>query len=473
MTMADPTAPARGIPLNEVDKLFYLGEQYGARTFNRFLFEFAGGRVDGETLRRAYLLAVQRRPVLNARVVDRPAGAVWNAAWVPRGEADAARAVRLLDFSAMSGRAADAAVRELQADLFPDYCARTDPPFFLALCNGPGGRQTLLIFVSHILTDGYGASLITEELFGLYNQVATGGAPQEWACREPYQQAVPLLPASRLRRCLLVLGAVAAMAGQAVKSGFQPAAKLFPGGSGFSDPIAIARGMVPQERLSRCLAAAKCQGVSFNAFAIAALFLAIDRWKRECGEPAGLISIDVPVNLRAGEHELRGLSNKMSAFNIAAHPRHRRRPLELLHRVRRLQETARKNRTAEKLSSLLWLLETRRGVGLLQRRINGIFNNPNTASSLSVSNMGRLWETPGAGTRLSGLGDAEITACYGSGQPNPATGAIMTIQTFHDRLYLTVAYFRKKATDEQAQRFVALVEQELDGLADLALGAQE
>ena len=470
MMTAQRTEPAQAVPLNEVDKVFYLGEPFGSRTFNRFMFEFSGGRIDIGLLRAAYKLAQQRRPVLRARIVDDPADPVWNAVWVPRNEADAARAVRLHDLSGMSDEAAEACIGELKVDLLSGHSARTDPPVMLALCNCPGGRQKLLVYVSHILTDGYGGSLVTNELFTLYNQLAEGRAPQQCSCREPYLKAVPVLPASRVRRCLLVLGALAVTVAQAVKNGFREPSKIFPVGSGFGDAQALVQRAVPKERLSRYLAAAKRQGVTFNVFAVAAQVLAIDRWKKERGEPAGLISIDVPVNLRGSEQELRGLSNKVAAFTVATRPRDRLRPLRLLRHVHRVHEQARRSGTAEKLCALLWLLDSRRGVKFLQKRIKGLFNNPKMTGSVPVSNMGRPWENPSAGTRLTRLGDAEITACYAWGQPNPAVGAITTLQTFNDTLYVSFTYFRDKATDFQARRVVAMLEESLDELASQALG---
>ena len=134
-----PQAP--GIPLNELDKLFYAWELCGARPFSRILFEFKGGHIDIELLRQAYALEIKRRPMLNATIAENPSGPGWDVRWMPGDGADENLAVRLCDFSGMSAEAAEKKIRDIQFDPFTDYSSRKNPPFSLALCTVPDGRQ--------------------------------------------------------------------------------------------------------------------------------------------------------------------------------------------------------------------------------------------------------------------------------------------------------------------------------------------
>ncbi len=107
--MKKPGLPTRspGIPLNELDKLFYSWELLGGRPFSRILFEFKGGHIDIGLLRQAYALEIKRRPVLNAIIAENPSGSGWDVRWMPRDCADVNLAVRLCDFSGMTAEAAE------------------------------------------------------------------------------------------------------------------------------------------------------------------------------------------------------------------------------------------------------------------------------------------------------------------------------------------------------------------------------
>ena len=48
------------IPLNELDKLFYLWELLGYQARGRIVFELRGGHIDLELLRQAYAAEVRR-----------------------------------------------------------------------------------------------------------------------------------------------------------------------------------------------------------------------------------------------------------------------------------------------------------------------------------------------------------------------------------------------------------------------------
>lgn len=135
-----PQSP--GIPLNELDKLFYSWELLGARPFSRILFEFKGGHIDIRLLRQAYALEAKRRPVLNATIAENPSGSGWDVRWMPGSCADENLAVGLCDFSGMPAGAAEQKIREIQFDPFTDYSSRKNPPFpWLSALGLTGGKS--------------------------------------------------------------------------------------------------------------------------------------------------------------------------------------------------------------------------------------------------------------------------------------------------------------------------------------------
>ena len=457
-----------GIPLNELDKLFYWGEPLGSRPIVRIVVEFKGGHIDIQLLRQAYALEIKRRPVLNATIAENPSGSGWDVRWMPRDWADENQAVRLCDFSDLSAGAAENKIKEIQFDPFTNFSSCKNPPFSMVLCTAPEGRQKLLAFIYHALTDAHGVGLILEELFTLYNHLAAGLAPDDSLCSDPGLPPSPLLPESRVKRCMLVLGALAFIAGQAIKTGFKSPAKIFSGENTLSGATAAVQREMSQDRLSRYLAAAKRQGISFTVLFAAAQIQAIDGWKKACGETAGVIGIDVHQNLRTAESEFFELSNKFSTFVISTLPRHRIRPKDLLQHVRRELEKAQRCGTAQKLICLLWLLDSSTVVKTLPLWMNLFFNNPKMGESTQVTNLGRLWAGPDNSTRITRLGDAEISGCYMAALPSPAIGNFSSFLTYNNRLFVSFNYFSRTMTDAQAQQFMNLFEEALQEFAACA-----
>ncbi|MBN2108281.1 MAG: hypothetical protein JW832_12725 [Deltaproteobacteria bacterium] len=465
--MKKPGLPTRtpGIPLNELDKLFYSWELLGGRPFSRILFEFKGGHIDIGLLRQAYALEIQRRPVLNAIIAENPSGSGWDVRWLPRACTDENPAVRLCDFSGMTAEAAENKIQEILFDPFTDYSSRKNPPLSLALCTLPDERQKLLAFINHALTDAHGLGLIFQELFAAYTQLAAGLAPEVSEGPDTGLPPSPLLPESRVKRWMLALGALAFFTGQCIRTGFQGPAKLYSGKNSFSDATAAVQREIATQQLNRYLAAAKRQGITLNVLLVAAQILAIDRWKQARGKAAGVISIDVHKNLRMAEHEFLELSNKFSTFIISTKPRHRTRLKDLLQYVRREQEKAQRDRTAEKIICLLSLLNTRIASKTVPLWGNFVFNNPALGESSQVTNAGRLWAGPGTTTRITHLGDAEIAGCYMAAMPSPSIGNFSGFITFNNKLYLSFNYFNRTMTAEQGQQFMALFEKSLEDLA--------
>jgi NRPS condensation-like uncharacterized protein len=457
-----------GIPLNELDKLFYSWELLGSRPFSRILFEFTGGPIDIGLLRQAYALEIKRRPALNAVIVENPAGSGWDVRWMPGDYADENLDVRLSDFSGMTAETAEKKMKEIHFDSFPGYSSRKNPPMFLVLCTLPDGRQKLLAFIHHALTDAHGLGLIFQELFTAYNHLAAGNVPQDAAFTDPDLPPSPLLPESGLKRCRLALGALAFLIGHWIKTGFQTPAKIYTGENSFSDTMNAVMREVPEGPLNRYLAAAKRHGITLNVLLVTAQILAIDRWKQARGETAGVISLDVHKNLRMADHELLELSNKFSTFIISTLPRHRARPQDLLQHVRREQENAQKRGLAQKIICLLWLFDVCIGARKLPQKGAFVFTSPRMGESSQVTNVGRLWAGPDDAKRTTRLGDAKLSGCYMAALPCPSIGNYSSFVTFKNRMYISFNYFNRTMTDAEANSFVDMFVKTLEDLAACA-----
>ena len=460
-----PTSQHAFIPLNELDKLFFTWELLGYQAMARILFEFRGGIIDLELLRQAYAAEIKRRPVLNARIDDSAPGKSRQVRWKLGDAINAVHAVRMSDFSALSPDAAEEKTRQLQFDPFTDFSLRADPPFFLVLCRMPEGRWKLLAFIHHALTDAHGISLILEELFVSYNQLAEGGsidtAPGEIAAAVPSS----LLPENRRELFKQIFGAIVFLSRLVIKTGFTPPAKITYGSHTFRAATAAVQRALPPECLSRYLEAAKRGGITFNALLVAAQATAIEHWKQNRGEPCGLINMEVHQNLRTQPAELQELSNKFSPFIIPIQPADRSDPKTLMRHVQNMQEQAIRDRTAQKMIALLYLLDTRIGRRTERLWQNLLFNNPRLGDSSLVTNLGKLWADRDGSTRITRLGDAEIISFYMAGPPIPSIGSYFSYLAYNGSLFITFNYFEWVMPAADACCFVDLFEKILDEFA--------
>ena len=452
------------IPLNELDKLFFTWELLGYQAMARILFEFSGGKIDLELLRQSYVAEIKRRPVLNARIDDNAPGKNWQVRWKLRDEIDAVHAVHMSDFSALSPDAAEENIRQLQFNPFTDFSLRTDAAFFLELCRMPGDKWKLLAFIHHALADGYGISLILEELFATYNQLIEGQNIDTSGIEIVAALPSPLLPKNRGELFKRLFGAIIFLSRLIIKARFTPAAKVAYGSHTFRAATFAVQRTITRERLSRYLAAAKRGGITFNILLVAAQATTIERWKRSRGEPCGIINIDVHQNLRTQPAELQELSNKFSPFIIPIKSADRRDPKTLLRYLQNMQEQATRDRIAQKMITFLYLLDTRIGRKTQRLWQNLIFNNPLFGDSSSVSNIGKMWADSDGSTRITQLGDAEITACYIAGPPIPSIGNYFGYLTYNDSLFIIFNYFEWAMTTDEACRFVDLFEEILEEL---------
>lgn len=452
------------IPLNELDKLFFSWGDLGYHAVSRIVFECKGGTIDLELLRQAYAVEIKRRPVLNARIDDSaPKG--WKVYWKLRAESDAFSVVRMSDFSALSLGDAEEKVRQLQFDPFPAYNLRTHPPFFLHLCRLPGGTWKLLVFIHHALADGYGITLILEELLTAYNRIATGDRIEVLPGEIMAARQLPLLPANRLVLVRQILCALFYFVRLNITARLSSAAKIADGSHTFRAATAAVFRSVSPDRLARYRAAARRAGITFNVLLVAAQALALERWKRGRGEHCGLINIQIHHNLRSKPEDFQQLANKFCPFIIPILPAARKDPQKLLRYVQWRQEQAVRNQTAQKIAALLSLLNTRLGRRTQTFWQHLIFNNPRFGDSSTVSNIGKMWTGSDGLTRVTRLGDAEIKSLYIAGPPVPSIGSYFGYLTYNETLYIMFNYFEWTMTDDDACRFVDLFEELLEELA--------
>jgi hypothetical protein len=131
-----------------------------------------------------------------------------------------------------------------------------------------------------------------------------------------------------------------------------------------------------------------------------------------------------------------------------------------------MQEQALRDRTAKKLIALLYLLlDTRIGRRTERLWQNLLFNNPRLGDSSLVTNLGRLWADRDGSTRITRLGDAEITSFYMAGPPIPSIGSYFSYLAYNNSLFITFNYFEWVMPAADACRFVDLFEEILDEFA--------
>ncbi len=449
---------APGIPLNELDKMFYCWERFGYAAMVRTRIELTGGSVSLHWLRQAYAAAVGRWPVLRSLLVERT-NPGWDMHWSPMPAPDPRQAVAFKDFSALPMDTAEAQATELLFDPLEGFSCRTSPPFFMQLCRLSATRSVLHVYIHHAVADVGGIMRVLQEIVSAYNRLAAGDVPAVPGRAEPPADTrEPLMPRSRARRLLYAAEAIGDGIARGVTSHGRPATKFFRGKSVFSGKTWAVFREIPGELLAQLQSAAKAYGASLSALLAAGQLAALDRWSRERGFRPGTISTQVHVRLPGEDGGGALLGNRFSTMFVLSNERHRSDPATLVRHVSRQYEVARRRRSARKLLALLWPLNTRIGAATVKLWGNFIFNNPLLGESTQVSNLGRWSLAPR-------LGDAAISSCHMAGPPVPSIGSLSAFLTVNDRLFYAFNYFQWAIKGSEAFRFVNLFEEAMTELA--------
>lgn len=449
------------IPLNGIDKVYYSWEQFGYRALMRISFDLKGGAVDAELLRQAYAFEVKRWPILNAAIVEKT-GPGWDLRWAPRGRIDAEQAVREFDFSMLDAQAAENKIKELQFDSFPGSNSRKDLSFFIYLCRLPDAGSRLLVFMHHALTDAHGIQVVLGGIFSTYNSLCAGMPPAAAQCNAA--PPAPLLPVKRSRHLRNMLEMSFFFITRLITLRGQSPVKMMRGKSSFSGRTAAVMREISAEQFTLMRSSAKRHGARLDSLLAAAQITAVAGWKKEQGEPAGLINAEILAGLRTEEDTHQNLSNKFSPIIVDSTPAQRTTPAILLQHINKQLDRARERNFAGKLLSFLNLVNNRIGSKTVRLWGGLVCNNPRIGDSTMITNIGRVWAGPDNTTLITKLGDADITACYMAGPPMPSIGSYSGFLSFNNRLYYSFNYFDWAMTDADAHRFTELFEQ---ALADL------
>lgn len=458
------------IPLNEQDKLFYCLECMGPPPIERINFSLEGGSIDIETLRKAYLIELEQYPIFNSVIKDRSIGHKWNLCWVPRKETFEKQAVTAHDLSNLPPEEADKKFRQILFDPFKGYSSFNQAPLKIILCKLPERKYKLMIFFHHASVDLAGVSSFIRDFFETYNRLESNQAIQKNPENIPILASPPILPRSFIKKLYGLLQALAVLVKLIIKQRGRPAAKLIYGKITSTGSTSAVMRAIPRERVKRYLAASKYFETTYNSFLVAAHTEALARWKKQRNEPCKTIRAQIHQDIRKTKDEFREFGNKFSPFIVMVHAEDKKDIPSLIRYIHQQTVQAKKSHMAEKIMNFTWIYQytfLKKFLPLGNRILNKP-TNPMFGDSFTISNCGKVWAGLDGKTYLTRLGDSEATECFMPGYPAPSIGVFTSLFTFRDKLCLSFSHYKWALSEEDAEKYIDLLEQTLEEMADLA-----
>ncbi|WP_336326193.1 hypothetical protein [Halovenus sp. HT40] len=329
---------------------------------------------------------------------------VWEIPDVP----DAGSITERTDSSSVS-----AARSEFYAESFD---LEEEPPFRVLVLRGKGidDGDRLCLSVSHTPADGVATLRLLRTICRAYRgeKPAAEGIPLAES-----RQLVEEIRPSGLSDRVQLLGAATSHLGKLLDRPSRLASDSTTGQSGW--------GFVHRqldETLFESVVENRPADTSINDMLLTAVHLAVDIWNSDHGDPAGKISLLMPVNLRPEEwfYDVFGMYALFES--IVTRPTHRDDPQSAVEAVRSQTTTIKQEQRAAALLESLNLVPNVTPVGI-KRRSPELLRGPGESlvDTVMLSNLGRVPE-------LSGIGEAEPTLWFSppSWQPTPVSIGVVT-----------------------------------------------
>ncbi len=450
------------IPVNELGKLFYCFDLLGSVPMQRRHFEFQGGHIDLNTLRKACQLELRRYPLLNSLLEDRSSWLKWNIYWVPRKNQDADELIIEEDLSSLSPEEAEERFEQIRFDPFSDFDLLKQPPFLLVLLKFPNKNYRLLTFFHHAAVDGTGYIRFLTDLFKTYNLFITGVNPGNFTYSSPVSTSSTLLPTSFVDRIKGAASAIRYLLKQSIPVKGKKAAKIMDKKGPFTGQIHAVQRSFSQDKMRKYLDVSRTLNTTFNNFFVAKLIKSFEEWENNRHKECGTVYVQVLKNLRKKNCSSNEIQNRFVTIPFTVLEEDLKSTKDTIESIKAQNEFMNKKSICEKTICLLWPLNFAVVRKLLPVWGNFIFNNPKVIGTFVVSNMGRLWTDKNGNTEITHLGNAEIKSTYTAGFPVPSVGNFMTLCTYKGKLFLTFNYYIWCISKEEIENFMDFLVDTMD-----------
>jgi NRPS condensation-like uncharacterized protein len=425
---------APGIAFSAVDEMAALLERPGEP--NLILLELAvSGRLVPDRLRAALNAALTALPLARARQAQ-------HGPWRLRGTWEIPDTADLDPLSvAAPGAPLDTVRRRL---LNTPVSLRASPVFRLLLVPSPGGDR-LLFVAHHALFDALSMVRVVRSITLHYN-----GVPDPVG--DPDAEHARTVAATTAR------GRGPARIGPRLTD--RPV-RLAPDTAGTRDGYGCVMSTLDEERTAALVACARHHDVTVNDVLLTGTALAVSRWNRAHGRPAGPLHITMPINTRPPDHRCEVVSNLSRLTSVVVPPVEGHPGAVLEGVASRAREAKRLAGPAGGPAAVLL------GAPFLPYAVRRALVGPvrmaarRLADTTMLSNLGRLPDP------LPVADAGEVTGVWmSSPAPMPRGMAVSTL-TVLGRLHIAVRHLGKVLSPQAAEGLTGLLTEALDDLADL------
>ncbi len=450
--MTDTNKP---IVANQLGKLFYLVELSGLSCVFKTSCELKGGELDIDIFKKACDIELERYPIFKSTVVERKGLFKWDLLWVSKKDYKLDDNIQVYDFSGLSYEEAERKYSSIHSDDFSWFSLTKHTPFFVAVVKFSKDVSRMIVFFHHAACDGIGCTLFLNDLFQTYNNLFRG--------RQPFFKQEPvfssdLLPESFSDRVLSFWGGMKLLwkHGAVVKN--KSVAK-----TSFKSRVFSVKRRIDSEKMKNYLFASKKNGATFTVFFTAAYIRALVKFRAV--EFSDCFSVMLHRNLRKRPEDYRDVQNRFSVFHVNITIDDLKDINCLIDSIKKQSALAEKNNDAEKVISLLWLIDFLPARIFYSIWLKFLFQRPVQGNMFSISNMGRIFEEFTGKNLFSNLGDSEIQTFTLSAQPIPSVGALLALCSYRGGLFLNYDYFIDFMQKTEALKLLDIIEEGLDETA--------
>ncbi|MBK7977747.1 MAG: hypothetical protein IPK07_32355 [Deltaproteobacteria bacterium] len=338
------------------------------------------------------------------------------------------------------------------------------PPIELVIVEGRGSETGLLIRIHHSALDGIALAVLSQDLVEIVDELARGLRPDR------RQKAIAPRGMGQYFRAVGLRGMLAAwIAHSRVGRWNRPRVNepLPVRWRSRRSPTLSVKRVIPSDRFAEVRAAARARAISFNDAVLAAVARAVVAYARHRNVRMRKVTLAVPMNLRAYRHldPRESVANQGIAVEIHVSARWLDDRDELIHAIR--AQTRALKATPLPLVTLArsmmlfglpyrWVVRSMRSV-LTRRSV------ARTTPTLTVSNVGPIWQRPD-GSTAEHIGGARVLYTrhvYQCGYPMPAT---LAMYTYRNEVQMEMSFAEGGLARIEADELLGRIRDELFAL---------
>jgi NRPS condensation-like uncharacterized protein len=322
-------------------------------------------------------------------------------------------------------------------------------------------REFSLVFTCHhSAADGLHLLRFIREVIQDYNGATEHSSPSRYSLKDGRgDELLALAQACRLKVKHFYIKMIASLAHRFLLAPLSPNARVCHTSSRRSAEIHFCQGSLNPHELRQIRSRSRSTGATVNDILLAACFRTIEQWNAAHGKPSRKISIMVPVSI-SNPMSSPVTANQVSFVSVSTTQKERAEPEELLRRVMQKTSHMLANGIAFSIVYAVYSCAT------LSPRIaksvaQFLMATRIYLDSVLLTNLGLIWPAGTTPSEEGKMGNAKINSVVVLPPVVSPMGISLCTGTYHDHLYVALAYKTAGFSKAEARTFLNLYLHEL------------